>query len=126
MSISLISSNETSGVLLSLALAILCLTGVSILLAMGLRLNVAQWTYRLCGAMFLLVIFVLIVQMLVYVASEVATDPVGVFLRVTIIMTLNVVLVVFILVPLLLPMNSKTLNLLRPISIVTVKASPHV
>jgi len=91
-----------------------CSTTISVLVIMGLRLNVAQWTYRLCGAVGLLQVVVDFIVLLLQIWKDELMIKEG---------PSN--MGIFIAVSLLLPMRSKTFKSFRPISITMVDASVH-
>ena len=117
-----ISSYPKSYILLSLPFVI----ALSILLAMGLRLNVAQWTYRCCGAVYLLNAVVENIEFLKKMAPGIVEFKGWDLLYTAVWLIIFNSLAILIATPLLLPMKSKTLCFLRPISIVMDKASPRV
>ena len=111
--------------LFALLLIIVSIT-LSILLAMGFRLNVAQWTYRCCGTIILSTLVSMDILALTDLISTTEKLTVWRLLPIASYLIFSHLFMIPIAVPLLLPMRSKTLCFLRPISIVMDKASPRV
>jgi len=99
-----------------------CFTTISVLVIMGLRRNVAQRTYRLCGAVILLYTVVEYFISLLFVIAHQTGMSSGFENMLGWARSIGVLIGVFVALPLFLPMRSKTLGFLRPISITMVSA----